>query len=129
MTEPIRSVAVGFVEQWRARSRWLRNGIGEQLLPVATLTLLALAHLFDFSTFLLMTSRHGLAAELNPIVVFMATEFGLPGLTIAKLASVVFLAVTAVILYRARRTRVATSLIMIGVLAGVVGGFSNIASI
>lgn len=91
--------------------------------------LLALAHLFDFGTFLVMTSRHGLAAELNPIVVFMATEFGLPGLTIAKLGSVVFLAVTAWILYRARRNRVATTLVMIGVVAGIIGGCSNIASI
>ena len=99
------------------------------MLPAATLTLLALAHLFDFGTFLVMTSRHGLAAELNPIVVFMATEYGLPGLTIAKLASVVFLAVTAVILYRARRNRMATGLLMIGVAAGINGGCSNIASI
>ena len=98
-------------------------------MPGTAFVLLALAHLFDFSTFLVMTSRHGLSAELNPIVVFMATEFGLPGLTIAKLSSVVFLAVVAVILYRSRRNRTATALLMIGVLAGIVGGFSNIASI
>lgn len=94
----------------------------------AALTLFALAHLFDFSTFLIMTSRHGLAAELNPIVVFMATEFGLPGLTIAKLASVVFLGFTAVLLYRTRRHRTATLLLSIGVVAGIIGGCSNIAS-
>lgn len=99
------------------------------MLPAATLTLLALAHLFDFGTFLVMTSRHGLSAELNPIVIYMDTTFGLPGLTIAKLASVVFLAVTAVILYRARRNRTATALLMIGVAAGIIGGCSNIASI
>lgn len=98
------------------------------MLPAATLTLLALAHLFDFGTFLVMTSRHGLAAELNPIVIYMDTTFGLPGLTVAKLASVVFLAVTAVILYRARRNRIATALLMIGVAAGIIGGCSNIAS-
>jgi hypothetical protein len=106
-----------------------RTPIGVALFPAATLLLLALAHLFDFGTFLVMTSRHGLAAELNPVVVFMATEFGLPGLTIAKLTSVVFLAVTAWILYRARRNRVATTLVMIGVVAGIIGGCSNIASI
>lgn len=99
------------------------------MLPATALTLLVLAHLFDFSTFLVMTSRHGMSAELNPIVVFMASEFGLPGLTIAKLASVVFLAVTAVILYRSRRNRTATLLIVIGIAAGIIGGCSNIASI
>ncbi|MEA2621456.1 MAG: hypothetical protein QOH61_366 [Chloroflexota bacterium] len=98
-------------------------------MPAITLSLLALAHLFDFSTFLVMTSRHGLAAELNPIVVFMATEFGLPGLTVAKLASVIFLGLTAVLLYRVRRNRTAALLLTIGVIAGVIGGCSNIASI
>jgi hypothetical protein len=98
-------------------------------LPVATLTLLALAHLFDFGTFLVMTGRHGLKAEFNPLVVWMYGDFGLPGLTLAKVGSVVFLAVTAVLLYRIRRSRLATSLLTIGVIAGVVGGFSNIASL
>ena len=98
-------------------------------MPFATLGLLALAHLFDFGTFLWMTSRHGLTAELNPFVVLLATEFGLPGLTIAKVASVLFLAVTALLLYRARRSRMATTLVTIGVVAGIIGGCSNIASI
>jgi hypothetical protein len=98
-------------------------------LPVLTLSLLALAHLFDYSTFIVMISRHGLAAELNPVVTFMATEFGLPGLTVAKLASVIFLACTAVLLYRVSRNRTATMLIAIGVVAGIIGGCSNIASL
>jgi hypothetical protein len=98
-------------------------------LPVFTLSLLAAAHLFDYLTFLAMTSRHGMAAELNPIVVFMAGAFGLPGLTVAKLASVVFLGLTAVLLYRVRRNRTATALLAIGVVAGIIGGCSNIASI
>lgn len=106
----------------------LPDGSGVCDLPAVTLTLLALAHLFDFSTFLVMTNRHGLAAELNPIVSFMASEFGLPGLTIAKLASVVFLALTAVLLYRTRRQRSAMTLLIIGVVSGIVGGCSNIAS-
>jgi hypothetical protein len=94
-----------------------------------TLSLLAAAHLFDYLTFVAMTARHGMAAELNPIVVFMAAEFGLPGLTVAKVASVVFLGLTAILLYRVRRNRTATALLAIGVVAGVIGGCSNIASI
>ena len=41
-----------------------------------TFGLLLLAHVFDYGTFLWMTSRHGLSAEANPIVVMMATDFG-----------------------------------------------------
>jgi hypothetical protein len=93
-----------------------------------TFGLLLLAHVFDYGTFLVMTSRHGLAAEANPIVVMMATDFGLPGLTLAKLASVLFLAAVTVLLYRARHLKTARMLISIGVIAGMVGGFSNVAS-
>jgi hypothetical protein len=97
-------------------------------LPAVTFGLLLLAHFFDYGTFLWMTSRHGLSAEANPIVVMMATDFGLPGLTVAKLASVLFLAGVTVLLYRSRHLKTARLLITIGVIAGVVGGFSNIAS-
>ena len=92
------------------------------------LILLALAHAFDYVSFLVMTSKHGLAAELNPVVVTLAEQFGLPGLTIAKLASVGFLA--AVVLIAApQRRRVAGGLLVIGISVGVLGGVSNIASI
>jgi len=35
-------------------------------------------------TFLFMILRHGLSAEFNPVVVAVAQDYGLPGLTIAK---------------------------------------------
>jgi hypothetical protein len=97
-------------------------------LPFVALGLLALAHLFDYSTFLVMTNRHGLAAELNPVVIFVATDFGLAGVTIAKIASVAFLAVMIITLARLNRGRVAGVLLAIGIVAGVIGGLSNIAS-
>lgn len=90
--------------------------------------LLLMAHAFDYFTFLWMTNRHGLSAEANPIVVAMATNFGLPGLTLAKLGSVLFLAGVAVLLMRTRHRRAAQGLLVIGVIAGVMGGLSNIAS-
>jgi hypothetical protein len=93
-----------------------------------TFGLLLLAHVFDYGTFLWMTSRHGLSAEANPIVVMMATDFGLPGLTLAKIASVLFLAGVTVLLYRSSHLRTARLLVAIGVIAGVLGGFSNVAS-
>jgi len=92
------------------------------------LIFLALAHAFDYVTFLVMTSKHGLAAELNPVVVTLAEQFGLPGLTIAKLASVGFLA-GVVLLAAPQRRKVAGALLVIGISVGVLGGVSNIASI
>jgi hypothetical protein len=99
-------------------------------LPIAALSLLALAsaHLFDYGTFLVMTARHGLVAELNPVVVAVAQDYGLPGLTLAKVLSVLFLSLTAVLMVRVHRRKVAGALIVIGITAGLIGGFSNIAS-
>ena len=90
--------------------------------------LLVAAHTFDYLSFLVMTAKHGLVAELNPLVVRIAEDLGLPGLTLAKLASVLFLAGVVVIVSPQRR-RVAGALAFIGISAGVLGGLSNIASI
>jgi hypothetical protein len=95
--------------------------------PVFALAALFAAHLFDYASFLVMTARHGLAAEFNPIVVALAEGYGLPGLTIAKFASVVFLASTFALL-APRRRRIATGVILIGIGAGLLGGVSNVAS-
>ena len=92
------------------------------------LVFLVIAHVFDYVTFLAMTAKHGLAAELNPVVVSLAESFGLPGLTVAKLASVAFLA-GVVVLVTPQRRRVAAVLVTVGISAGVLGGVSNIASI
>lgn len=96
-------------------------------LPLTALGLLVAAHLFDYVTFLVMTSKHGMAAELNPLVVSLANSFGLPGLTLAKVGSVVFLGVVTLILAQHRR-RVATALLSVGIVVGVFGGLTNVAS-
>jgi hypothetical protein len=99
-------------------------------LPVLGLALIALAgaHAFDYITFLVMVAHHGLAAEVNPIVQRLAEEYGLPGLTIAKSAAVVFLGSSALLL-APRRRRFAMGLVLIGITLGLVGGISNVASI
>jgi hypothetical protein len=95
---------------------------------LTAVALLAAAHLFDYVSFLAMTSRHGLAAELNPIVVRLAQDYGLAGLTLAKVGSVAFLALVAVVVARSR-PRAAVALVLIGIAAGLIGGISNLASI
>ncbi len=89
---------------------------------------LALAHAFDYASFLVMVDRHGLAAEANPIVVALAQEVGLPGLTVAKVVTVCFAALLMVVI-APRRRRLAMGLFVFGVGAGLLGGFSNIATI
>jgi hypothetical protein len=96
-------------------------------MTVALLALVA-AHAFDYFSFIVMTAKHGMAAEANPVVVHLAEAFGLPGLTIAKLGSVAFLAGVA-ILAAPQRPKVAGMLVAIGITAGMVGGISNVASI
>jgi hypothetical protein len=100
---------------------------GWSLVPLTAIGLLVAAHIFDYVTFLEMTARHGLAAEYNPIVVMLSEQLGLPGLTLAKAASVVLLASVFMVI-RPHRPRWAIGVIVIGILAGLVGGVSNIAS-
>ena len=87
----------------------------------AALALLVAAHAFDYVTFLAMTARHGLAAELNPIVVMLAEQFGLPGLTLAKIVTVAFAASLALLIAQ-RHRRLAMVVLIFGISAGLVGG-------
>ena len=95
---------------------------------IPAMAALALAHAFDYFSFLVMTVRHGLAAELNPIVVQLAHEVGFLGLAIAKIATVVFACAAVWIVARTRR-RFAIAVLVPGVAAGVLGGFSNVLTI
>jgi hypothetical protein len=92
------------------------------------LAALALAHLFDYVSVMAMVARHGLSAEANPIVVSLALETGLTGLTIAKVAAVSFSAVLLVVI-GSRHRRLAMVMLMVGIAVGVVGGLSNVATL
>jgi hypothetical protein len=73
-------------------------------------------------------ARHGLAAEANPVVVLLAQELGLPGLTLAKVVAVGFALLVMFLVARHNRA-LAGGVLVIGVAAGLVGGFSNVASL
>jgi hypothetical protein len=89
---------------------------------------LALAHFFDYASFLVMIGRHGLAAEANPVVVVIHEQIGLVGLTLTKVVFVAFAAALMSII-AARRRHLARALFVFGVMAGVIGGVSNVATI
>ena len=92
------------------------------------LAALALAHFFDWASFLVMINRHGMSAEANPVVVFLAEGLGIPGLTVAKVVTVAFAALLMTVIAQ-RRRRLAIGLLVFGVSAGLVGGVSNIATL
>ena len=93
-------------------------------------TLLA-AQLFDFGTFTVMVARHGIEAETNPLVAHGFMAFGLPILAAGKAAQVVLVGSILVILARVLATqpgirRIATSVALLAVAGGMVGGVSNV---
>ena len=90
--------------------------------------LLIIAHIADYTTFLVKVGRHGLGTELNPIVATLAEDWGLALLTMAKFATVLFVAATVLIVGRTR-PRLALVVLVFGIFIGALGAFSNVATI
>ena len=94
------------------------------------LAALLAAQLFDFGTFTVMIARHGIEAEANPLVAHGFLAFGLPLVAVAKGALVLLVGSILVILGRAwaaapATRRVATSVALVAVASGLLGGISN----
>jgi hypothetical protein len=101
--------------------------------PILRFRLAALlaAQLFDFGTFTLMIQKHGIVAELNPIVAQGFATFGMPVLIGVKVALVVLLASIVVLLARDAPQRrsipgLAALITIFAVVGGLVGGISNV---
>ncbi len=97
-------------------------------MTAAAIGLLILAHIADYATFVVMIARRGLGAEVNPIVATIFEDWGLALLTVAKFATVLLVAAVFLIVGR-ERPRVAGSVLAFGVLIGVLGAVSNLATI
>ncbi len=97
-------------------------------MPIAAFAVLVGAQFFDYASFVVMVARHGLEAELNPIVVAIAEASGLPGVTLLKVAGVVLVAAVVALIARKSR-RLGMAVLSIGVAAGMLGGLSNVATI
>ncbi len=96
-------------------------------MSAAGIGLLIIAHIADYSTFVVMVARHGLGTELNPIVATLAEDWGLALLTVAKFATVLFVAATFLIVGRTR-PRVASAVLAFGIFIGGLGAVSNVAT-
>jgi hypothetical protein len=90
--------------------------------------LLIIAHIADYTTFVVMVARHGLGSELNPVVVTLAEDHGLALLTVAKFATVLLVASVFLVVGRTR-PRLAGAVLIFGVLVGGFGAFSNLITI
>lgn len=89
---------------------------------------LVVAHMADYTTFMVMVARHGINKELNPIVASLAVDHGLALLTVAKFATVLLVAATFLVVSRTHR-KIAAVVLVAGVVVGAVGTVSNIATI
>jgi hypothetical protein len=101
--------------------------------PILRFRLAALlaAQLFDFGTFTLMIGKHGIAAEVNPLVAQGYVTYGFPVLILVKLLLVVLLGSIVVLLARDVPTRpaargFAATITVLAVTAGLIGGISNV---
>jgi hypothetical protein len=95
------------------------------------LAALLAAQLFDFGTFTIMIGQHGIAAEANPLVAQGFMSFGLPILAAGKAAQILLVGSILVILGRVVVTgpstrRIATSVALLAVAGGLIGGVSNV---
>lgn len=97
-------------------------------MAAAAIALLIFAHLADYVTFVMMVLKHGIEAELNPLVVAIAQDYGLALLTLAKFSTVLLVASVFLVVGRSR-PRLATGVLLFGVFIGTLGAFSNIATI
>jgi hypothetical protein len=97
-----------------------------------TLVAIALAQAFDLATFVVMLVVLGPAAERNPIVGAGAASIGIVGLAFAK-AALVLLVVTSIVILRHGRwgdhPRMAGLIAIAAIVAGIVGGTSNVLTV
>jgi hypothetical protein len=91
------------------------------------------AQFFDLGTFSLMVDRHGVAAEVNPIVAQGFADWGMVLVVVAKLALVVLVGSIVVLLagHPTRRASLGLAALVsvAAVVAGLTGGVSNLATL
>jgi hypothetical protein len=97
-------------------------------MTAAAIGLLILAHVADYTTFMVMVTQRGLGVELNPLVATLFDDWGVPLLTVAKFATVLLVAAVFLIVGR-ERPRIAAGVLAFGVFIGALGTLSNLATI
>jgi hypothetical protein len=97
-------------------------------MPLALVTV-TLAQLLDLTTFVRMIDVLGPGAEANPLVTHLLADLGLPFVMVAKVAALSLIVAEAVVLAGrdgdGRHRRAVAVLVTVGVVAGLIGGWSN----
>ena len=83
------------------------------------------AQFFDLGTFSLMVDRHGVAAEVNPIIAHGFAGWGMVLVVVAKLALVVLVGSIVVLLAEHPRRRASLGIAAVVTVAAVAGGFTG----
>ena len=87
-----------------------------------------LAQAADLLTFIRLMAVHGAAAELNPLVAHGFGTLGLLPLIASKAALIVLIAAVFAVVSR-RRARLSTVIASAGMVAGLMGAYSNIVAL
>jgi lipoprotein signal peptidase len=99
----------------------------------AAVVTLTVAQLLDLGTFIRMIERHGVSVEANPLVLHLVTNFGLAFVTVAKITALSLVVAVTVVLteapYRQGHPRLARLVVAVAVIAGIIGGWTNAATL
>ena len=105
----------------------------ERLAMTAAVVTLTVAQLLDLGTFIRMIARYGIEVEANPVVSHLIAEFGMPFVAVAKITALsLVVAVTVVLLGRPdgpAHPRLARIVVAVAVVAGLIGGWTNAATL
>jgi hypothetical protein len=99
-----------------------------RLATLGVLVAVGLSQIADLVTFVRLMSVRGVAAELNPLVAHGYDSLGLLPLIVSKVALVVLIAAAFAVIARSR-ARLSSVIASAGMVAGLMGAYSNIAAL
>lgn len=105
----------------------------QTLVMTAAVMTLTVAQLLDLGTFIRMIARHGIEVEANPLVSHLVAEFGMQFVAVAKITALSVVVATTVVLIgppdKPGHPRLARIVVAVAVLAGLIGGWTNAATL
>lgn len=116
-----------------ARERVRGREAQPRAMTLAVLTL-TISQLLDLGTFVRMIDRHGVGVEANPLVSHLVNVHGLEFVAVAKIVALAVVVAVTVVLAgsppdRAGHPRLAHLVVAVAVVVGLVGGWSNAATL
>jgi hypothetical protein len=106
----------------------------ERMAMTAAVVTLTVAQLLDLGTFIRMMDRHGAAAEANPLVSHLMSQHGIEFVAVTKIVALALVVAVTVVLAQAPpdrpgHPRLARLVVAVAVVVGIVGGWTNAATL